>query len=79
MRSDSHGNRFEIIILFYILHDCIVKFEIEKMIFHWIAREFKIVNDFVSTIVCMYEAKFWNASVEEGNIDFLWQLSAKTW
>ena len=47
----SHLNRFEILILFYILHDCINEVSDWNEIFHWIAWEFKIVNDVMSGIV----------------------------
>ena len=45
----SHLNGFEILVLFYILHDCISEVQIE--IRFWIAREFKIVDDEMSTII----------------------------
>ena len=47
----SHLNGFEILVLFYILHDCISEVSDWKKIFHWIAREFKIVDDVMSTII----------------------------
>ena len=34
----------------------LVKFQIGiRSIFHWIAREFKIVDDVMSTIICVIE------------------------
>ena len=48
----SHLNGFEILISFYILHDCISEVSDWNWIFHWIAWEIKIVDDIMSTIIC---------------------------
>ena len=48
----AHLNRFESLILFYIFHDCISEVSHWNEIFYWIAQEFKIVYDVMSTTIC---------------------------
>ena len=47
----THLNGFEILILSYILHGCIIKVWDWNNIFHWIVWEFKIVDNIASAIV----------------------------
>ena len=51
----SRLNGFEILILFYILHDCISEVSDWNWTIHWIAREFNIVDDVMSTIIYVIE------------------------
>ena len=57
----SHLNGFQILISFYILQDCISEVSDWSKIFHWFVREFKIVDDVMSTIiwVCQGHSSFW--------------------
>ena len=49
-----HLNGFEILKLIYILHDGISEVSDWNELFHWIAREFKIVDDVMSTMIWFF-------------------------